>query len=64
MHFDEASWITPERRPGETLRGALERELRGAILDGTLRAGARLPSSRVLARTIGVSRGVTSDAYA
>ncbi len=63
MHFDEASWIQLERRPGETLRGALERELRGAILDGSLRAGARLPSSRVLAHTIGVSRGVTSDAY-
>jgi GntR family transcriptional regulator / MocR family aminotransferase len=63
MHFDEASWIRLERRPGETLRGALERELRGAILDGSLRAGARLPSSRVLAQTIGVSRGVTSDAY-
>jgi GntR family transcriptional regulator/MocR family aminotransferase len=63
MHFDEASWIRLERRAGETLRGSLERELRGAILDGSLRAGARLPSSRVLARTIGVSRGVTSDAY-
>ena len=63
MQFDEASWITLERRRGETLRSALERELRAAILDGSLRAGARLPSSRVLARTIGVSRGVTSDAY-
>jgi GntR family transcriptional regulator / MocR family aminotransferase len=63
MQFDEASWITLDRRTGETLRSALERELRAAILDGSLRAGARLPSSRVLARTIGVSRGVTSDAY-
>ena len=63
MHFDEASWIALERRPGETLRSALERELREAILDGSLRAGARLPSSRVLAQTIGVSRGVASDAY-
>jgi GntR family transcriptional regulator/MocR family aminotransferase len=63
MQFDEASWITPTPRPGETLRSALERELRAAILDGSLRAGARLPSSRVLARTIGVSRGVASDAY-
>ena len=63
MQFDEASWITLDRRNGETLRCALERELRAAILDGSLRAGARLPSSRVLARTIGVSRGVTSDAY-
>ena len=34
-----------------------------AILDGSLRAGAQLPSSRVLAATIGVSRGVASDAY-
>jgi GntR family transcriptional regulator/MocR family aminotransferase len=64
VQFDEASWIAPTRAPGETLRAALERELRAAILDGSLRAGARLPSSRVLARTIGVSRGVTSDAYA
>jgi GntR family transcriptional regulator/MocR family aminotransferase len=63
MQFDEASWIRVERRPGETLRSALERELRGAILDGSLRAGAQLPSSRVLAATIGVSRGVASDAY-
>jgi GntR family transcriptional regulator/MocR family aminotransferase len=63
MECNEASWITLERRSGETLRGALERELRGAILDGSLRPGARLPSSRMLARTIGVSRGVASDAY-
>jgi GntR family transcriptional regulator/MocR family aminotransferase len=63
MQFDEASWIRLERRPGETLRSALERELRSAILDGSLRAGAQLPSSRVLAATIGVSRGVASDAY-
>jgi GntR family transcriptional regulator/MocR family aminotransferase len=63
MQFDEASWIRLERRAGETLRAALERELRGAILDGSLRAGSQLPSSRVLATTIGVSRGVTSDAY-
>ncbi len=35
---------------GETLRSSLERELRRAILDGSLRAGAQLPSSRVLAR--------------
>jgi GntR family transcriptional regulator/MocR family aminotransferase len=61
--LDEASWILPTRRRGETLRSALERELRTAIVDGSLPAGARLPSSRALAETIGVSRGVTSDAY-
>ena len=63
MQFDEASWIELERAAGSTLRGGLERALRGAILDGSLRPGASLPSSRVLASTLGVSRGVTSDAY-
>ncbi|MEO9176622.1 MAG: aminotransferase class I/II-fold pyridoxal phosphate-dependent enzyme, partial [Gaiellales bacterium] len=63
MQFDEASWIRLERRAGETLRAALERELRAAILDGSLRSGTQLPSSRALAATLGVSRGVTSDAY-
>ena len=63
MQFDEASWIALERAAGGTLRGGLERALRSAILDGSLRAGTRLPSSRALATTLGVSRGVTSDAY-
>ncbi len=48
---------------GETLRAALERTLRDAILSGALRAGVRLPASRVLAGELGVSRGVVSDAY-
>ena len=52
-----------EREPGETLRAALERTLRDAILSGALRVGVRLPSSRALARELGVSRGVVSDAY-
>jgi GntR family transcriptional regulator/MocR family aminotransferase len=52
-----------ERAPGETLRAALERTLRQAILDGALRDGVRLPSSRALAAELGVSRGVASDAY-
>jgi GntR family transcriptional regulator / MocR family aminotransferase len=51
------------RQPGETLRGALERGLRDAILSGALREGVRLPASRALARELGVSRGVVSEAY-
>jgi GntR family transcriptional regulator / MocR family aminotransferase len=38
--------------------------LREAIRAGALRAGVRLPSSRVLAQSLGVSRGVVRDAYA
>jgi GntR family transcriptional regulator/MocR family aminotransferase len=63
--FDEASWLRLERRePGETLRAALERTLRDAVVAGALREGVRLPGSRALARQVGVSRGVVSDAYA
>jgi GntR family transcriptional regulator / MocR family aminotransferase len=60
---DRASWLQLDRRVGETLRAAVERTLREAILDGALRAGVRLPSSRALAVELGVSRGVTSEAY-
>jgi len=37
--------------------------LRAAILDGRLALGARLPASRVLARTLGVSRFTVDDAF-
>src|SRR5215470_18812674 len=63
MEFDDARWLHFERRAGETLRVALERSLREAIGSGALRVGVRLPSSRALAAQLGVSRGVTSDAY-
>jgi GntR family transcriptional regulator/MocR family aminotransferase len=62
--LDEASWLRLDRVPGETLRTALGRTLREAIREGSLRPGARLPSSRRLADHLGVSRGVTSDVYA
>lgn len=56
-------WISVDPGEGETLRAALERGLRHAILIGALRGGVRLPASRVLARELGVSRAVVSDAY-
>jgi GntR family transcriptional regulator/MocR family aminotransferase len=62
--FDEASAWKLEPRPGETLRACLERTLRDAIREGSLRAGVELPASRRLATQLGVSRGVVSDAYA
>jgi GntR family transcriptional regulator / MocR family aminotransferase len=48
--------------PG-TLGSQIERQLRGAIRDGALKPGARLPSTRDLARQLGVSRRVVVDAY-
>jgi GntR family transcriptional regulator/MocR family aminotransferase len=45
------------------LRAQLEQELRAAIRSGRLRAGARLPPSRVLADELQVSRGVVVEAY-
>jgi GntR family transcriptional regulator / MocR family aminotransferase len=63
MQVDEARWLRLERRDGETLRSAAERMLREAICSGALRPGVRLPSSRALAAQLGVSRGVTSEAY-
>jgi GntR family transcriptional regulator/MocR family aminotransferase len=63
MEVTETSWLHLEPRAGETLRGALERTLREAILSGALRAGVKLPSSRALAQAFGVSRGVVTDAY-
>ncbi|MFZ0386627.1 MAG: winged helix-turn-helix domain-containing protein [Solirubrobacteraceae bacterium] len=45
------------------LRAQLERELRQAIRAGRLRAGTKLPSSRLLAEELRVSRGVVVDAY-
>ncbi|HEY9377471.1 MAG TPA: winged helix-turn-helix domain-containing protein, partial [Jiangellaceae bacterium] len=63
MDVDEARWLSLEPRSGETLRAALERSLREAIVAGAFRSGVRLPGSRVLAEALGVSRGVVSDAY-
>jgi GntR family transcriptional regulator/MocR family aminotransferase len=46
------------------LQRQVEDQLRAAIRAGSLVAGERLPSSRVLAADLEVSRGVVSDAYA
>jgi GntR family transcriptional regulator / MocR family aminotransferase len=51
-----------ERGAG-TLHGQLELRLREQIRAGRLGSGTRLPSSRTLARELGVSRGVVLEAY-
>jgi len=53
-----------DRSVAEPLRSQLERQLREAIRSGRLRTGERLPSSRELARDLGLSRGLVQDCYA
>ncbi|SEO18504.1 MocR-like pyridoxine biosynthesis transcription factor PdxR [Actinacidiphila rubida] len=48
---------------GRHSRAALEGALREAVRDGRLAPGSRLPSSRVLARDLGVARNTVADAY-
>jgi GntR family transcriptional regulator/MocR family aminotransferase len=48
--------------PG-TLGAQIEDQLRRAVRDGSLKAGARIPSTRDLARQLDVSRRVVVEAY-
>ena len=50
-------------RPG-TLSAQIQGRIRAAVRDGSLRAGTPVPSTRDLARQLGVSRKVAVDAYA
>jgi GntR family transcriptional regulator / MocR family aminotransferase len=65
----EWSGLSPEllvqldRSGSQPLRAQLETSLRDAIRGGRLRAGERLPSSRELARELGVSRGMVQECY-
>jgi GntR family transcriptional regulator / MocR family aminotransferase len=52
-----------DREGDEPLRVQLERGLREAIRSGQLVPGERLPSSRELARELGVSRGLVLECY-
>ncbi|WP_406374613.1 PLP-dependent aminotransferase family protein [Streptomyces sp. NBC_00647] len=56
--------LSVDRDSGEQLRAQLERQVRDAIRTGRLGAGERLPSSRELARELGLSRGLVQDCYA
>jgi GntR family transcriptional regulator/MocR family aminotransferase len=52
-----------DRGDAAPMHAQLERELRSAVRDGRLAAGAPLPSTRALADQLGVSRGVVVEAY-
>src|SRR4051812_294436 len=51
------------RDAGLPLRAQLEAGLRDAIRSGRLPVGERLPSSRELARQLGLSRGLVQECY-
>ncbi len=53
-----------DRTPRQPLLSQLETELREAIRSGRLTSGERLPSSREMARELGVSRGLVQECYA
>src|SRR5689334_23235269 len=52
-----------DRSSGQPLRSQLEAGLREAIRGGRLQGGERLPSSRELARELGISRGLVQEVY-
>jgi len=56
--------ISVSRQAPGTLGSQIEEQLREAVRSGTLKAGARVPSTRDLARQLGISRRVAVDAYA
>src|SRR5437763_11227771 len=55
--------LSPGAAPVRGLTGWLADAIRAAIMDGRLRAGTRLPATRLLAGDLGVSRGVIVEAY-
>ncbi|WP_017592004.1 MocR-like pyridoxine biosynthesis transcription factor PdxR [Nocardiopsis potens] len=55
--------LDPAEAPRGGLAGWLAERLRGAIADGRLPTGSRLPATRALAAELGVSRGVVTEAY-
>jgi GntR family transcriptional regulator / MocR family aminotransferase len=58
----ELAITLPPRGSGAVMR-VLHKELRAAIVDGRLKPGLRLPSTRILAESWGVSRNTVMGAY-
>lgn len=55
--------LSVDRRGGGALGRQIETQLRGTISSGVLPTGTALPSTRVLAEDLAVSRGVVARAY-
>jgi GntR family transcriptional regulator/MocR family aminotransferase len=56
--------VSVDRESPRTFGRQIEDQLRQAIREATLRPGSRLPSTRDLARELGVSRPIVVEAYA
>jgi len=56
--------LTIDRSSRVPLRAQLEDQFRRAIRAGRIGAGERVPSSRALARALGLSRGLVQECYA
>jgi len=56
--------VVVDRAGGAPLAAQISGQVEAAVTGGVLRAGDRLPSSRDLAATLGVSRTVVTNAYA
>ncbi|MEO6013713.1 MAG: PLP-dependent aminotransferase family protein [Devosia sp.] len=56
--------LTVDRNGPHSLQAQVERQLREAIRDGTLRPGSEVPSTRDLSRDLGISRPLVLEAYA
>ena len=56
--------LTLDRSRGGPVRAQLEDQFRQAIRSGRLRAGERVPSSRALAKALGLSRSLVQECYA
>ena len=56
--------VVVDRETGRPLAAQISAQLQAAVTGSVLRAGDRLPSSRDLAATLGVSRTVVTNAYA
>src|SRR5215831_5078752 len=56
--------VVVDRARAQPLAVQISAQLQAAVTGGALRAGDRLPSSRDLAATLGVSRTVVTNAYA
>src|ERR1700760_5028092 len=56
--------LVVDRAAAAPLAVQISAQLQSSVTRGVLRAGARLPSTRDLAATLGVSRTVVTNAYA
>lgn len=56
-------FFSVRRDDGAPIRRQLREQIRGLVYQGTLPLGTKLPSSRALARTLGVSRNTVIEVY-